>query len=198
MPEVQYQLKNNRFLAVVINGLKHQNDFCFYILKTGESETRNWERKMKKSGGEILFHYFNMGKSNLVFHSVYDNSWIPEKILFFRKSRSRFKIDSMSINFSYYYLIFISCTIYYIIINISFQSIHPNLFFFLNKFISYHNHSSLNIIIFQFSIFSIPEIDSKFKILDPFPSLPSTFSTIFSFPPVALYHTPANINIVPK
>jgi hypothetical protein len=33
--------------AVVRNGVKHQNDFSFYILKTGESETRNWE-KMEK------------------------------------------------------------------------------------------------------------------------------------------------------
>jgi hypothetical protein len=29
------------------NGVKHQNDFSSYILKTGESETRNWE-KMEK------------------------------------------------------------------------------------------------------------------------------------------------------
>jgi hypothetical protein len=33
--------------AVVRNGVKHQNDFSFYILKTGESETRNGERMEK-------------------------------------------------------------------------------------------------------------------------------------------------------
>jgi hypothetical protein len=34
------------------------------------------EKKLKKSGREFLFHYFDMGKSNLVFRTVSDNSWI--------------------------------------------------------------------------------------------------------------------------
>ena len=34
------------------------------------------EKKLKKRGREFLFHNFNMGKSNLVFHTVSDNSWI--------------------------------------------------------------------------------------------------------------------------
>jgi hypothetical protein len=78
-------VKEWSYPAVVRNGLKHQNDFSYYIgTKTGEVEQetgKNWknEKKLKKSGREVLFHYFNMGKSNLVFHTVSNNSWFKQK-----------------------------------------------------------------------------------------------------------------------
>jgi hypothetical protein len=61
--------------------VKRQKYFCFYTLKTGEIETRKNMSKWKneKSGREFLLHYFNMGKSNLVFQTVSDNSWNSAK-----------------------------------------------------------------------------------------------------------------------
>jgi hypothetical protein len=46
-------------------------------VKVKQETGKKWknEKKLKKSGREFLFHYFNMGKSNLVFHTVSDNSW---------------------------------------------------------------------------------------------------------------------------
>jgi hypothetical protein len=46
-------------------------------VKVKQETGEKWEneKKLKKSGREFLFHYFNMGKSNLEFHTVSDNSW---------------------------------------------------------------------------------------------------------------------------
>ena len=52
-----------------------------------KQETGEKNGKMKKSGREFLFHYFNMGKSNLVFHTVSNNSWICCKIVKVTDSR---------------------------------------------------------------------------------------------------------------
>ena len=48
-----------------------------------KQETGGKNGKMKKSGREFLFHYFDLGKSNLVFHTVSNNSWISIRLLLY-------------------------------------------------------------------------------------------------------------------